>query len=309
MQRFSLRTSDPEVAASSVNTLFGSPLTFEHEPAKNFQCNLDGLVTSTSFTMARITLPPHIGIDSGELPGYSVSFARAGATRWRVGRQQGTFDVPLLLPPQRRLEMTNSDFGSDTVTLGFSAGALESHIGSSERRVADGAALSVPRNSSAAMATFLSYVGTMLDSVPEVFENALIRAGLVDAAMSLMLTSFDLEKDQRSASSTMPRTLRRAITFIDENLAEPISVADIATAARLSVRGLQGLFERELGLTPTRYLRRARLNAVRRELLAADAGSTRVSDVAHRWGFVHLPRFAQDYRAAYGELPSTTLQG
>ena len=32
-----------------------------------------------------------------------------------------------------------------------------------------------------------------------------------------------------------------------------------------------------------------------------------VADVAYRWGFTHLGRFAQDYRTRYGESPSQTL--
>lgn len=31
-----------------------------------------------------------------------------------------------------------------------------------------------------------------------------------------------------------------------------------------------------------------------------------VAEVAYRWGFAHLGRFAHDYRARYGESPSTT---
>jgi len=33
-----------------------------------------------------------------------------------------------------------------------------------------------------------------------------------------------------------------------------------------------------------------------------------VAEVAYRWGFTHLGRFAHDYRARYGEAPSTTLR-
>jgi AraC family ethanolamine operon transcriptional activator len=47
--------------------------------------------------------------------------------------------------------------------------------------------------------------------------------------------------------------------------------------------------------------------AVRRELLLAEPGAL-VTEVATRWGFFHLGRFAQDYAALYQERPSTTLQ-
>jgi AraC-like DNA-binding protein len=50
-----------------------------------------------------------------------------------------------------------------------------------------------------------------------------------------------------------------------------------------------------------------RLEAVRKELRALerdDEGT--VSSVAHNWGFVHLGRFAAQYRDRFGEPPSTT---
>ena len=45
----------------------------------------------------------------------------------------------------------------------------------------------------------------------------------------------------------------------------------------------------------------------RAELEAAPP-ETGVTAIALKWGFVHLGRFAQDYRRRYGELPSETLR-
>jgi AraC family ethanolamine operon transcriptional activator len=47
-----------------------------------------------------------------------------------------------------------------------------------------------------------------------------------------------------------------------------------------------------------------RLNRVRRELISRHEET--VGDVAARWGFWHLSRFAADYRQHFGELPSAT---
>jgi transcriptional regulator GlxA family with amidase domain len=38
------------------------------------------------------------------------------------------------------------------------------------------------------------------------------------------------------------------------------------------------------------------------------SGATSVTDVATRWGFFHLGRFAQAYGQLYGERPSQTLR-
>jgi transcriptional regulator GlxA family with amidase domain len=58
------------------------------------------------------------------------------------------------------------------------------------------------------------------------------------------------------------------------------------------------------GVSPMRYLRNHRLQRVRDELLSETAGQ--VSEIASRWGFAHLGRFAAEYRRRFGECPSVT---
>jgi AraC-like DNA-binding protein len=48
---------------------------------------------------------------------------------------------------------------------------------------------------------------------------------------------------------------------------------------------------------------------VREELKASGPDSVTVTQVAGRWGFVHLGRFASAYRRKFGESPSATLRG
>jgi AraC-like DNA-binding protein len=55
------------------------------------------------------------------------------------------------------------------------------------------------------------------------------------------------------------------------------------------------------------FLRGVRMRRVRTELLAANT-STRVSEVAARWGFSHAGRFAIQYAKTFGESPSQTLK-
>jgi AraC-like DNA-binding protein len=51
-----------------------------------------------------------------------------------------------------------------------------------------------------------------------------------------------------------------------------------------------------------RYLRDARFARGREALLGAEDQS--ITQVAMRWGFYHLGRFAVDYRKRFGETPS-----
>lgn len=104
-------------------------------------------------------------------------------------------------------------------------------------------------------------------------------------------------------------TVRAAREFVEGHLSEPISIGDIAAAAGVSTRTLQHHFQADLGCTVTGYLRDRRLDRVRAELadLSPESGAT-VTEVASRWGFTHLGRFAVMYRARFGEVPSRTLR-
>jgi AraC-like DNA-binding protein len=112
--------------------------------------------------------------------------------------------------------------------------------------------------------------------------------------------------DRRDAH---PATLHRAVAYIDEHAHDDITVADIAAAARVTVRAVQVAFRRHLDTTPTEYLRRVRLERAHHDLLAADPARESVAAVAYRWGFPSPSRFAARYRRAYGVPPGHTLRG
>jgi AraC-like DNA-binding protein len=122
------------------------------------------------------------------------------------------------------------------------------------------------------------------------------------------LVTFGLHRP-RELRAAPAAAARRARAYIDQHLHEPVVAADIAAAARLSPRGLQAAFQREYGTTPMAQLRDARLSAARQDLLDGDPtnGAT-VAEIARRWGFAHLGRFARAYRDAYGETPAQTLR-
>ncbi|WP_236241191.1 helix-turn-helix transcriptional regulator [Streptomyces sp. CC228A] len=89
----------------------------------------------------------------------------------------------------------------------------------------------------------------------------------------------------------------------------PFTTTELAALARVSARRLQESFRAHVGTTPMGYVRDIRLERVRDELRAAEpGGGLTVSEVAWRWGFTHLGRFAASYRDRFGEAPSQTLQ-
>jgi AraC-like DNA-binding protein len=109
--------------------------------------------------------------------------------------------------------------------------------------------------------------------------------------------------DCRDASSA---TLDRAVDFIHDRAGSDVSVADIAAAAKVSVRAVQLAFRRELDVTPMAYLRQVRLERAHQDLLAAGPAGATVTDVSARWGFPSSSRFAAYYREAFGVPPNHT---
>lgn len=105
-----------------------------------------------------------------------------------------------------------------------------------------------------------------------------------------------------------PAAIRRAVAYVDANAASPITLHHIAEAAGVGVRALQTGFRRHLDTTPVGYLRRVRLERAHRDLQAADpANGDTVADIAYRWGFANLGRFAARYHSEFGRRPSQTL--
>lgn len=101
--------------------------------------------------------------------------------------------------------------------------------------------------------------------------------------------------------------IRRAIHIIENRSAEPWTVELLAREVCVGVRALQSGFRSDMQMTPMEYLREVRLLRVRDELLGA-RDRVQVSQVATRWGFTHLGRFARHYRERFGVLPSNALQ-
>ncbi|MGQ4615841.1 AraC-like ligand-binding domain-containing protein [Nocardia sp. R7R-8] len=112
----------------------------------------------------------------------------------------------------------------------------------------------------------------------------------------------------RKPRATVARPIARAVELIEAHAHEPLTVDDIAYAVGIGPRALQDGFRRYYNTTPTAYLREIRLHRVRTELLQADPTVTTVTDVAVRWGFLHLGRFSAAYSRRFGETPSQTLR-
>ena len=104
-----------------------------------------------------------------------------------------------------------------------------------------------------------------------------------------------------------PKQVRRAREFMESRLQESLSLQEVADHAGVSTRSLSRAFQLQYGMSPLQWLRTLRLDRIRSDLRSASSGAS-VSEVAMRWGWSHLGRFAAAYRQRFGEAPHETLR-
>ena len=95
--------------------------------------------------------------------------------------------------------------------------------------------------------------------------------------------------------------VHRAVALMESRIEEPLSTRDLARCLGISLRELERVFNRWLGITPGAYYRRLRLERARGLL---EQSQHSVTDIAFRCGFASLPSFSRCYRNAYGQSPS-----
>lgn len=99
--------------------------------------------------------------------------------------------------------------------------------------------------------------------------------------------------------------VRRAMSYIHDNLGQPLTIGDVSLAVGVSARSLQLGFKSELGQTPMQYLREARLSEAR-HLIRNSPADEKIGDICQSIGFGHFGRFSVEYRQRFGESPHET---
>jgi transcriptional regulator GlxA family with amidase domain len=99
--------------------------------------------------------------------------------------------------------------------------------------------------------------------------------------------------------------LLSVINFMEENIEDPMNLAGLAREVELSTRQLERLFNKYLGMAPTRYYLKLRIKRSRFLLLQT---SMSVLDVALACGFVSASHFSKCYREHFDKTPSEERQ-
>lgn len=121
----------------------------------------------------------------------------------------------------------------------------------------------------------------------------------------LLAHSLQTDGDEPLPLQRRAQLVQRAREMVIDSGAEgTVTVEGLCQQLAVSRRALQYSFQDVLGMSPLGYLRAVRLNGARQAMKQCGT----VAEAATSWGFWHFGRFSKDYKALFGELPSTTLR-
>ncbi|MCK0198359.1 GlxA family transcriptional regulator [Ancylobacter sp. 6x-1] len=95
--------------------------------------------------------------------------------------------------------------------------------------------------------------------------------------------------------------VRRALILMEQHIADPLPIADIARRLQLSTRQLERLFQSVMGQRPAEFYRRIRLRYAR---FLLDTTARSVTDIALESGFSDCAHFSRQFKALHGFTPS-----
>jgi AraC-like DNA-binding protein len=241
---------------------------------------------------------------------YVVSWILGGSGVMDIGRDETelTLGRPAMFPTGRPFAFEFKDYRQSLIH--FRAGFLEQVAAEHEDALQapirfDHTAEPAP----AALARWKTVVDETALHILQKAPTALQMAELTRRTAVTLLDTFPHETTVLPPELLLPRNhrLRQAVDLLHARAHEPLSTTAVAEHVGLSPRSLQQAFQRQLGVSPTEYLRGIRLDRVRAELANLAPEHSTVAEVASRWGFTNPGRFAGAYVARFGEYPRRTL--
>ncbi|MDH0746214.1 AraC family transcriptional regulator [Pseudomonas sp. GD03842] len=116
----------------------------------------------------------------------------------------------------------------------------------------------------------------------------------------MVLNQMGLREGLKLKGGLAPHLRRQLVEFIELNLAEPLSLGQLANLCALSEYHFARMFRESFGLPPHRYLLARRINRAREQLR-----NTRqpFGDIALACGFASASHFSNTFRQAMGATP------
>lgn len=137
------------------------------------------------------------------------------------------------------------------------------------------------------------------------------RSGLLAVASGTLFTALLLKIQLRGAAAHQSqhaglseRRLQLVSAYIDNNLRESLTPADLAKVANLTASHFSRKFKISTGLPPMKYVWRCRLHQARRLL---ETGEWKVASVAAETGFCDQSHLDRQFRREFGCSPGSVI--
>jgi AraC-like DNA-binding protein len=147
---------------------------------------------------------------------------------------------------------------------------------------------------------YLSYLADVYPKLEDKPKYEEIEAEMLEELFSCMYTA-PAEKKRKKFQIKEVRDLLHA------NIDKSVDIGTIFDEFKLGESQLYELFKKEYGVTPKRYLRLLRFNAIKKELLQTDPDSTTIAKIAKKYHISQMGHFSTAYKELFSETPSQTF--
>lgn len=247
---------------------------------------------------------------------YSFSLPLSGEQELRSlqGRVRSDSNRGIAVSPEQPSEFSLAG-NCRNIVVGIPRSALEQTLSDVLGRPVDGLlvfseSMDAVEGATAAWWRMVKHYLTEIDRARELYGCGYFRRSIEETLIKGLLISQPSNYSgqiQQALGAKIPAFIARARSFIEANYREAIHLEDIEAASGVSRLKLFESFRKHTGFTPAAYLKDYRLRQARAQL-QQDRSDQNVSSIALGVGFNHLGRFAIDYKLAFSETPSETIQ-
>jgi len=209
----------------------------------------------------------------------------------------------LVLPVEGTLSMDIDGRKGDVSRAGIalvSAGKQHQFSGSGQNCfvVADVPAALAPELER--LPAFIELDKALAQYVTFLHRQLLRQQGNSSSERQMLLLLIELLKERFGYAIQLDRRIEAVRNYLDQNYQRQISQSQLAAIASLSVRQLNEIFRRDLGMTPQQYLVEKRMQQAWQLLTQ---GSLQVQQIAEQVGYASLAAFSDRFRRHFGHSP------